>query len=466
MRVPERRSPLQPLAGAAGPCPARWPRALLGPALLLLLAASAGAQPITTQGSTAFQQRTGDFVLATCAPLVGIYSGDTLDLQQRCTELVFNTGSLSSKEFDDALQQVGHEELAAIGVASTRTAIAQLETLEARLHALREGGPAIQIAGLSFRDAEGRPVSAQDLQSLIGNFSGASDDAAAPWWGRFGAFLNGVGSWGDYDGSSEEAGFDFDSGGFVAGVDYRLTDQIIAGIAGGWSVTDADFDDSAGELERDRGSVSLYGSWQPGDWWLDGAATWSSLDYDLERNIEYASAIPPVRRTARGDVDGDQWAFSAGTGYGFHEGSWSFGPHLRFSYVRLKTDSFRESGAGGLALEYQSERVRSATTALGGDLSYALSTSFGVLTPYLRAEWVHEFENDARTIRADLPADPLDSSTNFIRTRSPDRDWADLGAGVAATLPHGFTAFLDFDTLLGVRDVEVYVLTLGGRYEF
>jgi hypothetical protein len=88
-----------------------------------------------------------------------------------------------------------------------------------------------------------------------------------------------------------------------------------------------------------------------------------------------------------------------------------------------------------------------------------------VVSPYVRAEWEHEYENDSRRISARYLADP-NNNRFFVRTSSPDRDYANVGGGVTVTTPGGFSAFLDLDTILGLDDVERYLLTAGVRLQF
>jgi outer membrane autotransporter protein len=85
----------------------------------------------------------------------------------------------------------------------------------------------------------------------------------------------------------------------------------------------------------------------------------------------------------------------------------------------------------------------------------------------VRITWEHEFENDARTIDARLFLN--DTSTSDVlasRTDSPDRDYGRVGAGVSAQFAHGISAFVDYDTLIDLRDVEQHRFTAGGRIEF
>ena len=47
----------------------------------------------------------------------------------------------------------------------------------------------------------------------------------------------------------------------------------------------------------------------------------------------------------------------------------------------------------------------------------------------------------------------------------PDRDYFNVGLGLAAVFPNGWITFVDFQVLLGYRDRDGYRLTAGLRKE-
>jgi outer membrane autotransporter protein len=441
-------------------------------ALCSSIAGPALAQSLSNlPGQSGFESRVGDAVSETCAGLKarGVNpagSNPVEDLFGRCRELVqtgndltgapetgFSLG-LDAEETNAALLRVAHDEYAFTGTEAINIVSATFGVLETRLLALREGTTGIQIAGLPALDREGRP-----LASALSEHSAAGPDLDE----RVGLFLNGVGSWGDFSGTTDEAPFRFAEYGMVVGGDFRFTENLVAGAAFAYSNTDAVFraDASGGKLDRDAYTGALFSTWNSGPFYVEGIAGYTSIDYDLRRKIRYAD----VNRTAKGTPDADEWSVALGTGYDFQRGAFSFGPYLRAEYIDVDMNGFTESGANGLNLTYEANRLQSFTTDLGVQVSYAISTGFGIVTPYLRAEWEHEYLNDSRKIKARYSADP-NRNTFFARTSDPDRDYANLGAGVSAQFPNGFSAFLDFDTAQGLSRIDRYRATLGGRLTF
>ena len=73
--------------------------------------------------------------------------------------------------------------------------------------------------------------------------------------------------------------------------------------------------------------------------------------------------------------------------------------------------------------------------------------------------------NDSRSVTSKYAVDPF--NTFFvIPTDNPDRDYFALGAGVSAVFSKGVSAFLYYETVLGLRDVTRHAFTAGVRLEF
>lgn len=362
------------------------------------------------------------------------------------------------------------DEVTSLGPAATRTGRTQVDALRRRGAALRAGASGVDVSGIHLRDSLGLLVSGPEMQDSYDRWALealAEDGPVHAAQGsvladpRLGVWANGFGEFGEFDGNGDEPAFDFDEAGLQAGVDWRFLEQTVVGAAFGWSDAELDFSGRAGQLDKESFSGSLYATHGQGPWYLDGAVSWHHIDYDLKRNIR----LPFLTRTARGKPDGSQWLVAAGGGYDWSLGALTVGPHLRFEYIDLEIDGFSESGAGGIGFRFDSQDVESLQSRLGLDVRYPVSTGFGIVSPYARLDWVHEFLDDGRDIGASFLGDS--QRTRFVlRVSRPDRDFAVAGAGVAITLAHGRSLFLDFEAPIGLRDTERYVFTAGGRLQF
>lgn len=444
-------------------------RAACALSLLCLVAApSEGAAFLLDQvpGQDALSARTGRAVNDLCTAFPSPVGPDQNDLFNTCSDFVSQPGSPTASQLDDSLLGLAPDENVE-GSSSTQSGNLQSGAVSARLGALRAGATGVAMSGFDL-NLNGEHAALLTSNSL-------SEDSAAgqggQWPDRLGVFVNGLGGYGSRDARGEELGFRFVRYGATAGADWRFSDEVFAGVAVGWEGSEADFRQSAGgDLDDDQFQGSLYATWSPGSFYVDGIASYSYHDFDVRRRIVLSPTVvtnPGTRlnRTARGDTHANEIGLSVGTGYDFQHEGWSFGPRARFDYTKLKIDGYKESGAGGLNLRVNDQTVRSVATVLGAQASYSISMDWGVLVPQLRVDWEHEFQDDARKVGVRFVSDP-NATPFFVKTAAPDRDFANLGFGVSAVLPRGLQAFADFETVLGLQDTESYTLTAGVRWEF
>jgi outer membrane autotransporter protein len=448
-------------------------RAALPLVALLAWTATASAQGLinlgTLPGLTSSQARVGTAIDTIC-PKLGAMSQSLnpaqTDLFNRCSDMKTPNG-LGVSVLPDVLSKVSQENNTAEGNSAVETKSAQLRTVGARLGALRLGASGVSINGFRL-DQDSRVAAADtvttDTAPPVGGL-GVARTGASP----LGLFVNGVGSFGNKDTTSREVGFDFHTVGVTAGADYRFTDRLVAGVALSYLRSDADLTSSLGEVDSNTYGLALYGTYYFGPMYLDLLGGFTRSDYDISRRIVYGPAPggtgAPVNRTAKGDTDGWQYTFNGGAGYDARFGALTVTPYVRVEYLHLDIDAYTETGANGLDLKVQKQTVESLLTVLGGRTSYAISTPFGVLLPQIRAEWRHEVLDDQRSIKAQFANDPFNVPF-LIATDSPDRDYFALGAGIAAALARGVSAFIDFETIVGLKNVTNHNFIAGVRFEF
>ncbi|MGH8613859.1 MAG: autotransporter outer membrane beta-barrel domain-containing protein, partial [Gammaproteobacteria bacterium] len=315
------------------------------------------------------------------------------------------------------------------------------------------------------------PASGSAVAGLSPSFErgGAAGDGSSALPGRFGAFVNGIYNFGDVDSTFDQVGFDYDGGGVTAGADYRFTDDLIAGVGFNYIHSAADFDGDGGDLDSDSYNGLVYGTYYlPDGVYVDGIATFGGINYDSTRNIRYRLDTEPtggVNTQATAESNGWQYSVSGGLGYNYALGEVTLNPYARASYVNLDVDGFTEQGGDGWAMRFEDQEVESVTTTLGAQLSHSISTTFGVLLPYVQGEWHHEFEDDGRDIIVRFVGSGGNLPFNTV-TEGPDRNYFTVGAGVSGTFAHGITGFFNYDALLGYDDIDSHLFTVGARMEF
>jgi outer membrane autotransporter protein len=361
-----------------------------------------------------------------------------------------------------AIQQLVPSQLPSQGNYSVELQHNQFKNITSRLVQLRAGATGASASDLSL-NFKGQSSLTQSLAALLSNTrgGGASADEAQSM-GRLGVFINGSGSFGDRNTTDDELGFDFSTSGISAGVDYRISDELVFGGALGYASNEMDFENSQGDQDIKGYTLSAYGSWyQSENVYIDGILSYGTNNFDMTRHIQFGTT--DVK--ARGDTDGTEFAVSIGGAYDMNRDALNFGPFVRLNYIKAQIDAFEENTATGLELAYDDQEVDSLTSLVGGQATYAVSTRYGVITPQARLEWAHEFKHDSRNITARFLNDPT-SGRFEIGTDDPDRDYFNLGLGVTAVFAKGRTAFLYYEAVLDRDNLNNHSIAGGVRFEF
>ena len=387
---------------------------------------------------------------------------DLTQSQQSMLRSCNEIAQIPDGELGAAMQQIAPEEVATQGKSQISLANVRSSNIGMHLDALRGGATGPSVEGLSVAVAGQRlPI---DLALVSGGAAGDSGYA----FGRWGAFLNGNVSFGDVDATKQEQGFDFDTKGMTLGLDYRFTDQFILGSALNYIKTQSALAGNNGNMDIDGYSLSLYGTrYTSHQSFIEAVASIGTNHYENSRNIKFKS----IEQRAEGDTKGMEYAFDFGTGYDFQWNAFAFAPQIKFNYTRTEIDGFLENPAepsnpdSGLLLNIDNQIVESLRTTVGAQTSYAISTLYGVFIPHLLFEWKHEFMDDSRRLTASFLNDP-GQSRFAIRTDSPDRDFANVGLGLSATLPRGLSSFIYFETVLDRERISQHSIAGGVRFEF
>ncbi|EIC30788.1 MULTISPECIES: autotransporter outer membrane beta-barrel domain-containing protein [Methylomicrobium] len=391
------------------------------------------------------------------------------------SELVQSELSLTSAQEDLVstcrYQNAGDQLTPYQALAQTTLAISianqQFRNVKNRLILLRRGlGSGIDVNGLNQQSTDSLLPASLSGFSRQSNGGGASGDKDSPF-DRLGIFVNGNFGVGDKDGTDRELGFEYDSQGVTAGIDYRFTDNFVLGGTFGYNAIKSDFDASRGNLNLDGYSFSLYSTYYNDDFYLDTIFSGGWNEYDTRRNIQ----LPGFNQTALGNTRGNDYSFNVTGGYDFHQQGLTYGPYGRVSYQNVQIDGYQENTSNpgstgfGAVTSIGKQNAVSLQTALGGQLSYAISTSFGVLMPTARAEWVHEFHDGSRPVNWSFANIP--TQTAFVNlSDGADRNFGNLGAGLSATFTHGASAFLFYETMVGRDHISEHSINAGVRAEF
>jgi outer membrane autotransporter protein len=416
-----------------------------------------------TGGPGSNQESVGDAILAASATATGQLAADLnliIDGQE--------AGEPGARDAVDALTADDAYTATQQGRAGLKS---QTSNVSNRTANLRAGVSGVDLTGLAL-NYSGQTFDGGELGKVAWGVNQGGAASSDLDFGPWGVFVSGSLASGEWDETRNQAGFDLDTAGLTVGADYRINDRFVLGAALGYNNSEADISRDGGSVDSDGYSISAYGTYyQSDEFYLDGSLTYGKMNFDQERNIRYTIGSTAVNQVASSDYDGDDFGAHLGGGYQLSKGPWTYGPVARLDYDRVETDGYQESMSnpsapgGALPVDIESQTWKSLIAGLGGEVSYAMSQSWGVLIPQARLEYIHQIEDDAREITGDFVSD-TQGNTFVIRTDDPDRNYFNLQLAVSAQFAQGRAAYLNFEQVLGNDQFDWYEVTAGVRFEF
>jgi outer membrane autotransporter protein len=165
-------------------------------------------------------------------------------------------------------------------------------------------------------------------------------------------------------------------------------------------------------------------------------------------------------------TQGNQYAISISSGYDFNREALTLNPYGRLEYILATVDGFAESGGVGNqgAISVGDQRLENTLLTLGGQASYALPLSWGILVPNARIEFQRQAEASHKDVTAQLV---LDASANADVPQVPvNKSFGNYSVGFSVVLPHGFGGYFTYERSFGKDAFSDQKYTLGLRAEF
>jgi uncharacterized protein YhjY with autotransporter beta-barrel domain len=457
----------------------------------------AAAGPISnTPGLTPEQVAAAKGLEKTCDALANAYTGGSTtlnakqqDLLNKCTAIISDySGATNVPGLQQTLNAISGRQATASARIPMQFAAGQITNIAARLDALRAGEHGISFSGLDFGTPPAAVPAFAPLMELAksmfgaglfggnGLGGGAGDDSSGGLFGnRLGVFVTGTLRQGTQTTTDAEEGFNFKNTGLTFGADYRLGDAFVLGIAGGYGKSRSIFDENGGRLDARHTTIAAYGTYFTDRYHVDLQAGFGHNSYDLGRSINYASSSTSVgcgggfcSTNSSGSTGAREYSLSTSTGMDFHRDAFAFGPTFDLDYKQVAVNGFIESGPSGLDLAFGGITSSSLVAKVGGYTSYAIKTSFGVILPQVRARYLHEFLNDARTQSVGFAADTLPGAADRafnVYTDRPHRDYLDWRASLLFQFPYGIAGFIEYGRVEALQNISMHELNIGLRME-
>jgi uncharacterized protein YhjY with autotransporter beta-barrel domain len=426
---------------------------------------------------------------STCPASVYLVFSNLRELVQTANELLNNgqptrySLGLDDRGLGFALRWTAGENLTAPGSTATQFASGQLSTIASRITALRLGASGFSLNGLSLQQQGLPAVAVNAPRALGGGASADSSDGGIGIASRWGGFLNGAFGWGYREPSVLEDAFAFDSKDVTLGVDYRFTRRLVLGVTAGYTNERVDFDSAAsvagGGFDSNGYSAVFYGLYEWDGPYISASAGMQRLTYDETRLITYPSFnidLPAVDVTARGSTHSNALLSTLTAGWTFTRRAASIEPYLNADYRHVYLAGFSETStnnsgpdagqAAGFGFDYAPQRINILDASAGARLQYAFKPSFGVLLPYVKAEYHHIFDANVYSTSSAYNAIAGSGAQFSIPSDQPDDQYYEFAGGFSIVLKHGVQIFAQFQATSGMQFVSSRLISGGIRGEF
>jgi len=220
----------------------------------------------------------------------------------------------------------------------------------------------------------------------------------------------------------------------TGGLGWASGNLVFGGFAG-YGRQANDWGQRRGEWDQTEATLGGFVGWHSeGGAWVNGQLSYTSLDFDVERQVP----IGPALRVHRGATDGSNLTAALQAGWNLGEGALRHGPVLGLVAQRIEVDGFAEGDAGSSSsLAFPDQQFDSLVGSIGWQASYTIHAQ---LAPYVRLTLDREFEDGAAEAFARSQSTGLDYA---VPGRSYDDGYATLTLGAR-------TALFGLDANLGV----------------
>jgi uncharacterized protein YhjY with autotransporter beta-barrel domain len=218
---------------------------------------------------------------------------------------------------------------------------------------------------------------AQAIQSIPG-----ATDCAADWASSMAFWTSGSFQFGSMTPSGVASGNKFTTAGVTAGVDFRVSDKLIAGVALGYGADRSDVGQHGSRSDSTSFNGALYASLRLFDpLFVDGSIGYGTLGYDNRRFVTGDGSM------VAGARKGSYWFGSAAVSMELGRDQFKFAPYVSTDFVSATLNGYSENGPSSQLLTFNAMKFNAVSGAVGLRGAIDIPASFGMFTPTARVEY-------------------------------------------------------------------------------
>lgn len=275
------------------------------------------------------------------------------------------------------------------------------------------------------------------------NMSGPNETPRYPT--EYRGWIGGYGLGGDVRSDGNAQGFNYGFGGTAFGVDRQLSDDVLAGVAGGYAGSHVRTASRLQTAQVDSLQVAPYLRRMYGPGYLFGIAGFSHDIYQSTRQL-------PAAVTASGEYTGYQFSTYLEGGATYALRGWNVQPLVNLQYIALQQNGFTETGAGAAGLSVRSSMNDSLRPGVG--LRVARPTTIGgvIVVPDVHSRYAYELLAPDRLVTANfggVVGDGFLTAGNQL-----GHNFGLFGIGLNAAFTPTFGGYLGYDAITADRSVS------------
>jgi outer membrane lipase/esterase len=237
-------------------------------------------------------------------------------------------------------------------------------------------------------------------------------------------YMMGNGAYSDRQATVASNGFNLDSVGGTAGIEYRINNNAFIGGAFDYSNPKAKFFNNGGSTEANAYQFGAYGAWTNAHFFAQGLATFGWQNY---RNVR-----PGVVDTITSNPDGTSFVVAGKVGYLFDAGKSQIGPIGGLTYARARVNGYTESGDPVLTLNVGQQTAETLIGSVGAQFRFPFMVSGRLINPYVNLTADDDFIGNGRIIQFGATSAPLIVNSWMVPNATSQQVYGRVAAGVVA----------------------------------